>query len=262
MKKIVSVTILALVMLLSSCSLANESGTFVFNQYYYPIYMVFETDGEDSDDDLFSWSWTCDESNPTLDSTCMSYGQGFYVNKQSTNTSVFDDNGKVTTTTTISMETTVYFADEQQELVFYPVTYFLTQSGGNIYDIRSTGLALQNGITVNQTTSYPMSEDETIVISFSIHAQQIDTLLSVEIQEFNDEDELIKTSVINQIDLVDTITLIEDTAYVIVKEIYQNTEEETYNVRTMFDKSSSAYFNLKFLDIDGFAHSHSLHLVF
>ncbi len=275
MKKIASLILLIMVIALNGCSLAQTDVTTeaIGLGFYIPVKVDFEVKtgfGEEVLPGEFYWSWLCDIENPDFHCTNYKYGDGFFINDQNMHTDVVTDtNGYTTITHLYQADLTIYFSPDIDGYIVYPIIQLYDLSNSQIIEESLYGYALQSNVTVTRTGTYSLSEDDTsqtsVTVEYTLHFQEIDELQSITVMEFDDQNELIQSTVITKDNLLNQIDLAASTAYVILEEEYMNSDLETYRIRSLYNPekyTQNVYVSMKFLGDSGFATQEALQLIF
>jgi len=264
MRRINIVGILISIILLTGCSLAVENDVYDDNddtqevEYYKVSRFDFEISrGRDTwellenTDEFFYVNFVC--PNMTVFDNCRStdVGKSIEVNQSNTNVAINyinDEEQPVVTTETI--ELTFYFR-EDRELTFYPIIVSENMDGDEKIE-RQIGMMADNNATYEGSIETEDENGNIDILEFKLHFVAVDALHNVTIKQFDENDDVILTTMITEDDLLSELTLDSRTAYYLIIEDYTDEEDVSYQVRTFIEPDAPFYFLYKFTNEDGF----------
>lgn len=261
MKKIIETALFIMLMLsLGSCQLAVESTLLEVKDemtYEVPFAVTMEIHEEpylslDLTEYLYA-SYVCEGENVNQDRSCSNYGKSVigsldtHVHTEYVNDELQD------TTYTYTFDTKVYVGRELARKVVYSKLLFEDMDDHTIEERSSYGTRIGGAsLTMNGTGTHP---DGTLVeMVFKVEFVVVDELISVSFKEYDDDNELVRTTIIEEESDHRTIEVHQDTAYMLVEETYRNPDGKLSVERTLIEEGeylAEERFHLKFLnDLD------------
>lgn len=277
MNKMLSLVIIVMItILLSGCRLATESEVINDNiindnnekDYYIPVKVNYDfvVDGNYSNpidmSEYISWSYVCEGESLTKNVTCSNYGKSltgpftFHNNVNYIN-GILDN-----TTLEYSTNGTVYFGGKLDGVIVYPKVILTTEdeSKTKVEGFGGLQLSWYNSSTHTITKLGEYESGEVVTINLEITFKPIDKLITVEVKEYNDSDEYIKSTIINEENIINELVLSDSTEYVIFKETYEKENNVTYVNRELLNKDD--YYHLKFLNEIDLVENNYIHIIF
>lgn len=151
---------------------------------------------------------------------------------------------------TITYDLTFY-ALSGEDLSIYS-TFLLESETGDIKRENQTGTDFVSGVKLYGTIMGEKEDGTKYIVEYTFNYVTIDELVQVTIKQFDQNDNLLLETVIPKNDLLESITLNEDTEYYFVIEDYVDEEGETYQERIYKDTSSIFSYLYKYTNEDGF----------
>ncbi|QVK19356.1 hypothetical protein KHQ81_06620 [Mycoplasmatota bacterium] len=277
MKKILNLVIIVMItILLSGCQLVTESKVNNDNiindnnekEFYIPVKVkydfVFDNNYSNPTDmsEYISWSYNCEGESLSKKVTCSNYGKSFTGPFTFHNNVNYENGILENTTLEYSSNGTVYYGEKLNGIIVYPKVIFTTEDGSKTKVKKLSGLQLSRLTSLTQTIteSGEYESGEIATIKLEITFESIDVLKTVEVKEYNDSDEYIKSTIIKEDNIIDELVLSDSTDYVIIKETYEKENNVTYVNRKLLNKDD--YYHLKFLNEIGLVENNSIHIIF
>lgn len=265
MKKLISIiTLTILVLTLSGCSLAVENTTYteeelltiqtpyavVFELYNDELTYIEKVTGFDVNEYLY-FSYICEGEEYNEYTTCINLGKSmigtfnidvhdFILNDE------FDKS-----TLTYSFDGYIYVSNEIKG-----TTICISSLSTNDIEGELNGGFCSNfygGATLSINTKGLNLSGQEVTLNFIGEIVLVDELNSIVITEYNNTDELLKTTTINATFEPYEFTASSNTSYIIVTENYTDEEGITYSERTLINKAPlGQFFDMKFTDEVGF----------
>jgi len=122
------------------------------------------------------------------------------------------------------------------------------------------------GLKISQQAEYKENDLVIDAFKFEIDVRFVDTLLSVDILEYDKDNIFLKSTIYESFGNYDLDTL-ENTEYIIIEEEYLNKDEETYIKRTIYSRgenyNNTFYFLLMFTNEIGYVENNkSIKIIF
>lgn len=261
MKKLIDVALMLMLCLsFTSCELAVES-TLPENTddmtYEVPFAVTMEIPEEpylslDPTEYLYA-SYVCEGRHVDREYSCSNYGKSV-IGSLDTHVHTEYVNDELTSTTyTYTFDTKVYVGDELARKIVYLKMLFENPGDQTIEERSSYGTRIGGAsVTMNGTGTHP---DGTFVeMVFKVEFVVVDELISVSFKEYDDDNDLVRTTIIEEESDNRTIEVHQDTAYVLVEETYRDPDGTLRVERTLIEEGKyldRETFHLKFLnDLD------------
>lgn len=270
------IIILMITILLSGCQLATESEVINDNiindnnekEYYIPVKVKYDfvIDNNYSNptdmSEYISWSYVCDGQSLLKNVFCTNYGKSltgsstFHTHKNYVN-GILEN-----TTLDYIFSGTVYYGEKLDGVIVYPKVILTTEDESKTKVEGFGGLQLSwfTSSTQTITKSSEYESGEVVTINLEITFEPIDKLKTVEVKEYNDSDEYIKSTIINEENIINELVLSDSTEYVIFKETYEKENNVNYINRELLNKDD--YYHLKFLNEIGLVENNFIHIIF
>lgn len=270
MKRITSIVLMLIfVLLLSSCSLAKGDAYYQTNggketkDYYIPSGIEFSVyQGDDSTNkidvsDYFYVAFGCPDQTVFDNCSSVKVGKSMEASGISfhTHESIINDIQEATIHTT-TIELTLYALKGNDLSVWYSI--LLENELGDIQSQDLSGANFYSGLTLSGLTE-GLEEDGTIHrLDYTIHFETIDVLDLVTIKEFDENDNLLKETLIDSEHILEELVVQKDTAYYFVIEDYIDEEGNPYQERTYHDTKEAYYYLYKYTNEYGFLEGNHL----
>ena len=210
-------------------------------------------------------------NSPTISKLLPEYGEEgavYFLNatiyNNGTSTTVFDDisygfidikqnihindnivDGITTRTVTLDTKASLIFSPAVEDKIvdLIPILEGDTRPSGD----GAIGHMMRPGVFVESKFQDEYEKDGVIyIVIFTVSLSIIDELMEVNLIEMSDENVMIQKTIFDE--PVSTFEASNETAYVIIEEVYKNSQNELYTKRTIYDRGQNHLIPLRFFD--------------
>ncbi len=270
MKKI-SILLITLLLTfgLMGCQLAEDvniplTNTEEIQEPSIPIlfsYSSYDSSGEIDISEYIYYKWFLSDSfQEEYYTTGVEIGKSMEVIKSHTGINIVEVDDEVTLKEiNEDFEANIYFGRAFIYDAIYPNVTYMNYEGETHIE-RMTGYGISRGVSIIDTYEIENFHGENWTIIVKLNFIILEDLQYIEVREFDESDNLIKTTMITEETILDELTLDPNTDYYFIMETYKDVDDNLYTERSFFNSDESVYHKYKFLNEAGFVYLDCLHV--